>query len=89
MQVTYSKTFLKDLSRVSPASRKIQIEKFVFEFLPQISSFEDAGNIEKMTGHNNYYKVRFGDFRVGLVKNKTSIEILRVLNRKDIYKYFP
>ncbi len=49
MQVVYSKTFLKDLSKVVPLSRRKQIEKFVFEKLPALSSIEIAGKIEKLT----------------------------------------
>ncbi len=89
MKVIYTKTFLKDLSKVFPDKRRKQIEKFVFVELPGLSSIESAGNIEQMTGFKNYYKVRFGDFRVGMNKNDDTIEVLRVLNRKEIYKYFP
>ena len=89
MKVIYTKTFLKDLSKVFPDKRRKQIEKFVFVELPGLSSIESAGNIEQMTGFKNYYKVRFGDFRVGMNKKDNTIEVLRVLNRKEIYKYFP
>ncbi len=89
MKVIYTKTFLKDLSKVFPDKRRKQIEKFVFVELPGLSSIESAGNIEQMTGFKNYYKVRFGDFRVGMNKNDNTIEVLRVLNRKAIYKHFP
>jgi mRNA interferase RelE/StbE len=89
LEITYTKTFLKDLSKVLPVNRRLKIEKFVFEDLPVLSSIENAGNIEKMTGQGNYYKVRFGDYRVGIFKNKNTIELQRVLNRKDIYKFFP
>jgi mRNA interferase RelE/StbE len=89
VQVVYSKTFLKDLTKVSPLKRREQIEKFVFEELPNFQSIEQAGNVEKMTGYNDYYKIRFGDYRVGLFKNGYIIELKRVLNRKEIYKFFP
>jgi len=89
VKVIYTKTFLKDLSKVFPDKRRKQIEKFVFVELPGLSSIESAGNIEQMTGFKNYYKVRFGDFRVGMNKKDNTIEVLRVLNRKEIYKYFP
>ncbi len=89
MQVSYTKTFLKDLAKVVPVKRRQQIEKFVFEDLPVIESLELAGNMEKMTGYKNHYKVRFGDYRVGIFKNNNTIELQRVLNRKEIYKFFP
>ncbi len=89
MQVVYTKTFLKDLAKVVPMKRRTQIEKFVFEDLPRLSSIENAGNIEKMTGYKYHYKVRFGDYRIGIFKNSNTIELKRVLNRKEIYKFFP
>lgn len=89
MQIVYTKTFLKDLAKVIPVKRRQQIEKFVFEDLPVIESLVHAGNIEKMTGYKNHYKVRFGDYRVGIFKNNNIIELQRVLNRKEIYKFFP
>lgn len=89
MQVTYTKTFLKDLSKVTPQKRRTQIENFVFEQLPRLLNIESLGNIEKMTGYKDYFKVRFGDYRVGVFKNKNTLELKRVLNRKEIYKFFP
>lgn len=89
MEVIYSKVFLKDLSKVVPAKRRKLIEKFAFEELPQLSAIENAGNIEKMTGYKNHYKARFGEYRIGILKNENTIEIKRVLNRKEIYKFFP
>ncbi len=50
MEIVYAKTFLKDLSKVSPAKTKEKLEKFVFEELPELTSIEKAGNIEQMTG---------------------------------------
>ncbi len=89
MQIAYTKTFLKDLAKVAPAKRRLQIEKFVFEELPVFFSIEEVGKIEKMTGYIDHYKMRFGDYRVGMFKNNNVIELKRVLNRKEIYKFFP
>ncbi len=89
MQIVYTKTFLKDLTKVAPAKRRLQIEKFVFEELPVFLSIEDVGKIEKMTGYRDHYKIRFGDYRVGMFKNNNVIELKRVLNQKEIYKFFP
>ena len=89
MQITFTKTFLKDLAKVSPAKRRVQIEKFVFEELQKFNSLEEIGSAEKMTGYTNFYKIRMGDYRIGIFKFSDSIELRRVLNRKEIYKYFP
>jgi len=89
LQVFFTKTFLKDLAKVSPAKRRVQIEQFVFEELQKFSSVEEIGVAEKITGHKDFYKIRFGDYRIGIFKSTHFIELRRVLNRKEIYKYFP
>ena len=80
---------MKDLAKVAPAKRRLQIERFVFELLASATSIESVGSIEKMKGYKNYYKIRFGEYRVGLSISNSVVEIKRVLNRKEIYKYFP
>lgn len=65
MKLIYTKTFLKDLTKVVPPKRRHQIEEFVFESLPKFSSIESVG------------------------KNNSSVELKRILNRKEIYKFFP
>ena len=46
-------------------------------------------NLGKLKGYRNYYKIRFGDYRVGLRYEDDTLIFERVLHRKDIYKYYP
>ena len=89
MEVVFTKTFLKDLAKVFPAKRRKEIEHFVFEDLQLVSSVEEIGFAEKMMGHKNFYKTRFGDYRMGIYRSGNRVELKRVLHRKEIYKYFP
>jgi mRNA interferase RelE/StbE len=43
-----------------------------------------------MEGFKNYYRIRMGDYRVGIeLENSTTIRIIIVEHRKNIYKVFP
>ena len=90
MKVHYRKKFLKQLSKIPPNFRS-KIEEFVFKKLPLSSSISESGKLEKLTGYKNFYKVRFGDYRLGIeLKNKDGSLVIRtVMHRKEIYKYFP
>ena len=88
MEVEYRKKFLKELSKLSNEYAKT-IEEFVFENLPNFSSLSDIGEVEKMTGYKNYFKIRFGNYRVGIKKENDCIIIETVKHRREIYKYFP
>jgi mRNA interferase RelE/StbE len=88
MQVEFRKKFLKELSKL-PNPYKSNIEEFVFDILANHNSLSEVGKIEKMTGYKNYFKVRFGDYRVGIKKENNIIIIETVKHRKEIYKFFP
>lgn len=85
----YKKTFLKELSHLPSGIRK-RIENIVFEELVCDNPFK-LGYIEKLKGYEDKYKIRVGDYRIGITinnQNKT-ITLNRVANRKDIYRVFP
>ncbi len=42
-----------------------------------------------MKGSRNYYRIRIGDYRAGIIVEGLTVEFIRFLHRKDIYKYFP
>jgi mRNA interferase RelE/StbE len=88
VKVGYRKRFLKQLARL-PAGIRTQVEAFAFEQLPNASSIAATGVNEKMQGRGNYYKSRFGQFRVGMELHGETLVLKVVMYRKDIYKYFP
>ena len=88
MKVEYRKRFLKELARI-PADHRKEIEDFVFKELPALQTVAASGNIERLKGYPGFYKIRFGEYRVGLRTEGDTIILERVLHRKDIYRYFP
>lgn len=88
MKVEYRKQFLKELAVVPPKTRKT-VEHFVFEVVPQLNSIHESGKFERMKGYRSYYKVRFGEYRVGARTINDTVIFERVLHRKDIYRHFP
>lgn len=88
LNVVYQKKFLKDLA-VIPSVQRDEIEQFVFDFLPTCKTLADTGKFEKMSGYDNCYKARIGNYRVGAVHENGRLELKRVLHRKEIYRFFP
>ncbi len=82
--------FPKDLARLPKGIRQ-RIEEFSFEVLPQIEDPFRLGKLEKLKGYRNFYKVRFGDYRLGLQIDgrRKIIHLLRIMHRRDIYRHFP
>ncbi|MCK4385771.1 MAG: type II toxin-antitoxin system RelE/ParE family toxin [candidate division Zixibacteria bacterium] len=88
-KVEYTKRFLKELSKL-PKEIRVQAEKIVFEELLSPNPFK-LGYLEHMTGYSNKYKIRIGEYRIGITMNKSEKLLIcqRVAHRKDIYRIFP
>ena len=87
--VEYKKRFLKELSKL-PEDVQGHAEKMVFEELPCENPF-DLGFLEPMKGYPGKYKIRIGQYRIGLTLDKQNKVIVcsRIAHRKDIYRPFP
>ncbi len=88
MTVLYQKKFLKDLAGIPQPIRK-KIEAFVFADLPRLKKFSELIKAERMAGYPHYYKIRFGDYRLGLHFSEGNLTLERILHRKEIYRFFP
>lgn len=42
-----------------------------------------------MKGSESYYRIKLGDYRLGLRVENNKLIIIRFLHRKEIYRYFP
>jgi len=88
-KVEYTKRFLKELSEL-PKEIRVQAEGIVFGELLTTHPFL-LGYIERMTGYPDKYKIRIGNYRIGITidKQKSLIICQRISHRKDIYRIFP
>jgi len=86
--VHFQKKFLQDLANI-PTQYRGEIENFVFDILPSCQTLAEAKKFEKMTGYECYMKARIGNYRIGAYYYRNTLELRRVLHRKEIYRYFP
>lgn len=61
--------------------------------LEKSDSLESSGlDIKRMAGqkkNTNYYKIRIGDWRIGIEADDPFVIVITILTRGDIYKKFP
>jgi mRNA interferase RelE/StbE len=46
-------------------------------------------NIKKLHGRGKYYRIKVGDYRIGLKLVDDVLYFVDLAHRKDIYKHFP
>ena len=88
MKVAFRDSFAKDLKSVKdkPLLRRV---KGIIEAVEHADSITQIPNLKKLKGRQNYFRLRVGEHRLGLVIEHNSVIFVRFLDRKDIYKYFP
>jgi len=49
----------------------------------------DVGHVRKLRDGESYYRIRVGDYRIGVALDGNIVVFVRFLHRKDLYRYFP
>ncbi|MDE2736878.1 MAG: type II toxin-antitoxin system RelE/ParE family toxin [Gemmatimonadota bacterium] len=88
MKVEFRNSFERDLRRIRDQAIKERI-KTVIEQIEKVNDLTEASNVRKLRGGENHYRVRIGDYRLGLLLNEGTVVFVRCLPRQDIYRYFP
>ena len=89
MKITYAKAFGKDLETIA---RNPSVKKRLLELIGNLRETESLGEfqgVKKIEGYENYYRLRVGDYRLGIKLSGGTVELIRFLHRKDIYRRFP
>jgi mRNA interferase RelE/StbE len=62
MNIKIHTTFLKELARLPKKEREV-VEKFLFKEIISIDNMDEIPDIRKLKGYNNYFRIRFGNYR--------------------------
>ena len=89
MDVLYGKKFSKDIDEIQnePNTRKRLLE--AIHKIKEIKSLSDMKGVRKIQGYSNYFRIKLGDYRLGIKLDQNRIELIRFLHRKEIYRRFP
>jgi mRNA interferase RelE/StbE len=88
VNVAFRSSFARDLSRITDKSLLRRIREAI-ENVEHAQSITDLPNLKKLKSSKNYYRLRIGDYRIGLALEDDVLVFARFLNRKEIYRYFP
>jgi len=88
MKVTFEKRFLKDLQKIKEKEVKQKVKEIIIN-LEDCDFFSDITSIKKIKGYVNFYRIRTGNYRLGIFYDNNEIRLVRFLHRKEVYRYFP
>ena len=82
-QVILPKSVQKELDRLP--------DKIANRILTRLSALEDnprPADVKKLKGRDAW-RIRVGDYRLGLAFEEEVVVFVRVLHRREVYRYFP
>ena len=88
MKAQFRASFAKDLRSIKSKEILSRIKEVIGQ-VEKAQSLQEVTNIKKLKGSRNYYRIRVGEYRIGLVIEGDEISFVRCLDRKEVYRYFP
>ena len=88
MQVEFLSQFNRDIEKIRPGHIKQAIQRVILR-TESAQRISDISNLKKLAGHKSAYRIRIGDYRIGIFVEGRTVEFARVVHRKEIYKLFP
>ena len=89
MKTEFRKSFAKDLKRHGRDKNLLtRIQKTILE-VEEADSITTIKNLKKLKAEGFYYRIRVGDYRLGLIIENEIVIFVRFLHRSEIYRYFP
>ena len=81
MKINIRKSAIKDLKRIDYKNK----EK-IHAGISELNNFPNISNVKKLTNFEPAYRLRVGDYRILFDIFESTIQIGRVLHRKDSYR---
>ena len=88
MEVTFTNLFNKDLAALRDRKTAEAVANAISD-VKSAASLKDIRNIKKLKGSTHHYRIRVGQYRLGLFVQDGVVEFSRFLHRKEVYRYFP
>lgn len=81
MKINLRRSAIKDLKRIDNSERE-RIHKKILE----LKNFPNVANLKRLTNFDPAFRIRFGEYRILFDVVDDTIEIGRVLHRRESYR---
>jgi mRNA interferase RelE/StbE len=89
MKTAFTRSFAQDLKKRAKQRKLLsQVREVILE-VEAAEAPASISNIKKLKTDGPYYRIRVGDYRLGLIIEAETVTFVRLLHRKEIYRYFP
>jgi mRNA interferase RelE/StbE len=87
MNIIATKTFVKQYAK-TPAYLKKKVADLYLK-IEATEKWSDIPGIKEMKSQENTYRIRVGDYRIGVQIIDKTLKLVVIMHRKEIYRFFP
>ena len=84
MKIKFESKFSKDLRKIKDQKLLSQI-KIVINECKLAQTLDDIKNLKKLKGYQTFYRIKIGDYRIGMAFINDEFIFTRFLHRREIY----
>ena len=88
MQVEPTRLFRQDMRRLGSAELRGRVDQVIQELIAADNITEVTGVI-RMRARGEHYRIRIGEYRLGITMDGATAVLRRFLPRGEIYRRFP
>lgn len=88
MKIDFKKSFSRDLKKINDKNILKKI-KAVIDTIENTPNLMEIKNVKQLTSGGKYYRIKVGNYRIGIKLENEIVFFVRFLHRREIYRYFP
>ena len=88
MKTAFQSSFAKDLRSIKDQTLRDWVAELI-QTIEQAADLSEIPNLKRLRAAGSYYRVRLGEYRVGLTVREGVVSFVRCPHRREIYRYFP
>jgi mRNA interferase RelE/StbE len=88
MKILFRKRFGKDLKKIKDQALRERIRQAI-EAVEVAEQLHDIAGLKKLSGWDDCFRLRVGEYRLGVTVAGDEVAFVRCLHRRDLYRYFP
>jgi len=86
MKTAFRKSFARDLKRIKNQEIRDRVRTAVNQ-VETATDLQGIGDLKKLGGAEGFYRIRIGDYRIGICLEGETVEFMRCLPRRDLYRF--
>jgi len=88
MKTAFKASFLKAIKKINSDQLKTDIANAVLN-VESAENIRQINQLKKLKGYKQYYRIRIGDYRIGIKLEAGIVVFVDIDHRKNLYRIFP